>query len=36
MDSALRKKALAISEDRVTTGARSRQPFHMMRNRRGE
>ncbi|CAM9750766.1 unnamed protein product, partial [Ectocarpus sp. 8 AP-2014] len=35
MVSAVRRKALALSKDRVTTGARIRQPFRM-RNRCGE
>ena len=35
MVTAVRKKALALPQDRVTTGARSRQPFRM-RNRCGE
>lgn len=35
MVTAVRKKALALPQDSVTTGARSRQPFRM-RNRCGE
>ena len=35
MVTAVRRKALALPQDRVTTGARSRQPFRM-RNRCGE